>query len=69
MRSFWGERYDSKVEEYGKYIRAGMQKYECDELHSTMKIVALLQEKKSDSGMSQALILAAYAEMIDPSLP
>lgn len=67
MRSFWRGDYPKKVAEYQRLIRSGMAKYACDEIKATMKIVALLQEKEPDSGMHQALILAAYVEMIEPS--
>ena len=68
MRGFWRENYKSKVEENQGFIRAGMAKYNCDELHATMKMVAVLQEKYPDSGMTQALLLAAYVETIEPSI-
>lgn len=67
MRSFWGEKYPEKVEDYKKYILAAMKKYGCDEMKATMKLVELLQEKEQDSGMHQALILASYVEIIEPS--
>jgi hypothetical protein len=69
MRGFWCERYAEKVADYQQYIRAAMQKYGCDEMQATMKLVALLQEKEPDSGMQQALVLAGYVEMIEPSTP
>lgn len=69
MRGFWRERYAEKVAEYQGYIRSGMQKYACDEMKATMRLVELLQEKEAGSGMHQALILAAYVEMVEPSTP
>ena len=56
MRGFWREKYAEKVADYQRYIRAGMQKYACDEMKATMNLVALLQEKEPDSGMQQALV-------------
>jgi hypothetical protein len=69
MRGFWRERYAEKVAEYQPYILAAMQKYGCDEMKATMKLVALLQEKEPESWMQQALVLASYVEMIEPSTP
>jgi hypothetical protein len=69
MRGLWRDKYGEKIADYQRYIRAGMQKYGCDEMKATMKLVALLQEKEPDSGMQQALVLAAYVEMIEPSTP
>jgi hypothetical protein len=34
-----------------------------------MKLVSLLQEKQPDSGLQQGMLLAAYVEMVEPSIP
>lgn len=64
MVRHWREKYPAKIEEYKGYLRAGMQKYNCDHMEATIKLVALLQEKEPyDSGMAQALLLATCVEM------
>jgi hypothetical protein len=68
MRGFWRESYKAKMQENQGFIRAGMAKYKCDELAAKMKMVGVLQMKYPDSGMTQALLLAACVEMIEPSI-
>lgn len=67
IRRFWRGRYAEKIAQGQKHIRAHMERHDCDELKATMQIVDWLQKEDADSGMTQALILAAYVEMIEPS--
>lgn len=67
MRRFFGDQYLVKILEQQELIKRAMIKYQCDEINATMKIVELLQQKVPDSGMTQALFIAACVELLEPS--
>lgn len=67
MRLFWGDHYLAKVNEWKHYIEQAAVKWQCSEMDALMRLVKLLQEKDPASGMTQALLLAAYVEMVEPS--
>lgn len=66
MRRFLGERYFEKVNSCQDDIRKAMLKFGLSELNATMKLVELLQQRVPDSGMTQAIYLAACVEMLEP---
>lgn len=67
MKSFWGDRYAAKMDEYKGYIKRKIEKDGCDEMKAVMALVKHLQVNHPDSGMSQGLLFAAYVELIEPS--
>lgn len=67
MRRLYGHDYPKKVAMFQEFIRAEMTKRKLDAINATMSLVAGLQKHDSGSGMTQALVLAAYVEMIEPS--
>lgn len=67
MRRFWAERYPTKMEEYQGYIKRKATLEGCDDMKAVMALVKGLQARHEDSGMSQALLFAAYVELIEPS--
>lgn len=68
MRFLWKETYPSEIAKYQEFIKAQMAKADADALHATMELMQKLQSKFPDSGVTQAMILAACVEMIEPSV-
>lgn len=62
VRRLFDTRYLTKVEQFKDFVRAEMARKKCNELTAAMKIVADLQRDCPDSGMTQAMILAACVE-------
>lgn len=66
MRGLFGDRFSLKVAEYQGYIKKVAAAHKCDEMKAAMTLIAKL-EQQGLGGISQALILAAYVELIEPS--
>jgi hypothetical protein len=66
MRRLHGDQYETKVGVYKNFIRARMERQNEKELPAAMCLVKLLQDKIPNSGMDQALVLAACVELIEP---
>ena len=69
MSRFWRDSFLEKVAEHQASIQAAMRSNQCDAMQATMQMAKSLQEKEPDSGMKQALLLASYVEMVEPSAP
>lgn len=63
MRGLYGNEFQEKVAKYQGYIRKAQWKYECDSLEAMMALVKKLQENENDTGMAQAMLMAAFVEI------
>lgn len=61
------EKFKAKVEGYRPIIQDLMDKWKCDEIKATMKIVEMLISKGQDDGMAVMLAFAACVEMVEPT--
>ena len=69
MQRLFGDQYEAKIADYKVYINARMEQQSEQVLPAAMVLVKLLQDKIPNSGIDQALVLAACVEMIEPSSP
>lgn len=66
MRGLYKDKFPAKVAEYQVFIKKAAALHGCDELKATMKLIAKL-EAANLGGIPQALLLAAYVELVEPS--
>ena len=66
MKRLFGDKYQAEIAEHQKYIKIQMQSEGVGELKATMRIMTMLQAKLPNSGITQALVLAACVELIEP---
>lgn len=61
-----GDKYAAKIAEWQDAIRFYMKSTGLDGIHSVMELVSAAQ--RDGDAMPQMLLLAAYVEMIEPSI-
>lgn len=68
MKFLFRDRFKEQCVEYQDYIKRYAAANSLNELKSTMALLKKLQDSDVDNGVSQALLLAAYAELIEPTV-
>ena len=66
-KSLLGDKFATEMAEFQGYIRQRMARDKSTDLSATMSLLAELQAKAPDSGVTQMYVLAAFVEMVEPS--